>query len=77
MEADGLTAIRDKTGQITFICSKCRGAAEPAPGSQDKDQLPYLMVCTKCGAILGEWAFKDERAAAIDALAVKVFEATT
>jgi hypothetical protein len=60
----------DAHGEPTFECSSC---AAPAYGSAKKDKLGDLtqtMRCTKCHAVLGEWATIAEREDALSALQV-------
>jgi hypothetical protein len=60
----------DAHGEPTFECSSC---AAPAYGSAKKDALGELtqtMRCTKCHAVLGEWATIANREDALNALPI-------
>lgn len=60
----------DGHGEPTFECSSC---AAPAYGSAKKDALGDLtqtMRCTKCHAVLGEWASIADREEALNVLPI-------
>ena len=60
----------DTHGEPTFECSSC---AAPAYGSAKKDALGDLtqtMRCTKCHAVLGEWASIADREEALNVLPI-------
>lgn len=69
-----LTAMCKPSGEIVFSCPECHGLALPAYGAQDKDQLAYLMICSGCGIILGEWPTAQERTQDLKAFAAKAKE---
>jgi predicted RNA-binding Zn-ribbon protein involved in translation (DUF1610 family) len=52
---DGLAGVKNKNETVVFVCGECGVIAEQAYGAQNKDQLAYLLICPKCGTILGEW----------------------
>jgi len=58
---DGLAGVRNSAGTVVFVCSKCRTYPDHAYGAANKDQLVYLLVCSKCGRTLGEWASVEAR----------------
>ena len=60
----------DAHGEPTYECSDC---AAPAYGSAKKDALGDLtqtMRCTKCHAVLGEWATIADREDALNSLPI-------
>jgi hypothetical protein len=69
-----LTAISQPSGDVEFSCPKCHQLARPAFGSGDKGNVAYLMVCSGCGIVLGEWATAEERAKDLSELAAKAKE---
>jgi hypothetical protein len=69
-----LTVILKANGDVEFSCPQCHGIALPAIGAQDKDQLVYLMVRSKCGIGLGEWLTAEERNQDLKAFAAKARE---
>ena len=57
---DGLAGVRNSAGTIVFVCSKCRTYPDHAYGAPNKDQLVYMLVCSKCGRTLREWISIEE-----------------
>ncbi len=57
---DGLAGIKSK-GTVNFICDRCRAPVEYATGAQNKDQLAYILICSKCHKILGGWTSIEAR----------------
>ncbi|HXA76814.1 MAG TPA: hypothetical protein VNV41_06735 [Candidatus Acidoferrales bacterium] len=58
---DGLAGVRNSAGTIVFVCFKCRTYPDHAYGAPNKEQLVYMLVCSKCGRTLGEWISIEER----------------
>ena len=58
---DGLAGVKNSSGTIVFVCSKCRTYPDHAYGAPNKDQLVYMLVCPKCGRTLGEWVSIEAR----------------
>jgi hypothetical protein len=58
---DGLAAIPNAKGRIMFVCAKCGSLPENAYGAQNRDDLAYLLVCSKCALVLGEWPTTEDR----------------
>jgi predicted SprT family Zn-dependent metalloprotease len=57
-----LARIRKSDTAFIFVCPKCKTRPEQAPGSQNKDQLPYVWLCKKCGGrVLAEWLTLEDR----------------
>jgi hypothetical protein len=48
----GMTA---RNGTLIFVCSTCKAPPNFTFGARDKGALVYLMLCPKCGIVLGEW----------------------
>ena len=58
---DGLMGIKTNTGTVVFVCGKCGIPPENMYGAQNKDQLAYVLMCAKCGRVVGEWTSTEER----------------
>ena len=58
---DGLAGVKNDKGTVVFVCSKCGVFPDQAYGAQNKDQLAYILMCSKCGRIFGEWTTIEER----------------
>ena len=58
---DGLAGIKSSKGAVNLVCGKCRAPVEYATGAQNKDQLAYILICSKCHKILGEWTSLEAR----------------
>lgn len=69
-ELAGLKTNKDKT--IVFVCPKCRIVPDQAFGAQNADQLVRVLMCSKCGRVLAEWATIEERDKELSAFAHKV-----
>jgi hypothetical protein len=48
-----------------FLLRTCNGA-------QNKDQLAYVLMCAKCGRVVGEWTSVEEREKELREFAGKV-----
>ena len=56
-----LSEMKARNGTLIFICSTCKVPPNFTFGTRDKDELVYLMLCPKCGVVLGEWASLEAR----------------
>ncbi len=56
-----LAGMRARNGTIIFICSTCKVPPNFTFGANDKGELVYLMLCPKCGIVLGEWDTLEAR----------------
>lgn len=74
MAIERLAAIRTDAG-VKFLCPDCKVQATQAHGAQNKDELAYLIICSKCGNILGQWTTAEQRDAELKSLAEKAKEA--
>jgi len=69
---DGLKGLPTAKNTVVFVCAKCGIPPENAFGSQNKDQLVYLLICPKCQKTLGEWLTVQNREEEFRAFARKV-----
>lgn len=74
MGIQNLAVIHKPSGEVEFSCPECHGIAIPNNGAQDKEQLAYLMVCSACGIILGQWPTAQERTQDLKVLTAKAKE---
>lgn len=58
---DGLMGLKTNTGTVVFVCAKCGTFPENMYGAQNKDQLAYVLMCAKCGRVVGEWTTQEAR----------------
>jgi hypothetical protein len=56
-----LSGMRARNGTLIFICSTCKVPPNFAFGARAKGELVYLMLCPKCGIVLGEWETLEAR----------------
>ncbi len=56
-----LTGIRNEDGGVTLRCPRCGGSPEKQYGAQNRDQLAYVISCSVCHQILGEWTTAEDR----------------
>jgi hypothetical protein len=66
--------IQKMGGRLVFSCPKCGRPASPAYGSQNHDQLVYLLLCVNCPDTLAEWTTREEREKELRELAAKITE---
>ncbi|HXP69805.1 MAG TPA: hypothetical protein VOA88_11020 [Candidatus Dormibacteraeota bacterium] len=69
---DGLAGIKSGKGTVVFVCSKCRVVPDNALGAQNKGELVYMLICSKCGAALAEWDTIEAREKELREFAKKV-----
>jgi hypothetical protein len=69
---DGLMGHPTANNTIVFVCGNCGIPPENAFGSQNKDQLVYLLNCPKCQKTLGEWVTIQNQEEELRAFARKV-----
>ena len=56
-----LTGIRNRDGTVTLQCPDCRTVPEKQYGAPNEDHLAYILSCSKCQNILGQWTTAEER----------------
>jgi len=56
-----LSGMKARNGKIIFVCSTCKVPPNFTFGAQNKGELVYLMLCPKCGIVLGEWDSLEAR----------------
>jgi len=56
-----LSAMKARNGTLIFVCSTCKTPPNFTFGAQDKGELAFLMLCPKCGIVLGEWDTLEAR----------------
>ena len=71
MGIENLAVLNRPNGEVEFSCPECHGIATPNDGVADKEQLAYLLVCSKCRIILGQWPTAQERAQDLKVFAEK------
>jgi hypothetical protein len=55
MIEDHLSGMKARNGTCVFVCSTCRVPPNFTFGAKPGGELAYLMLCPKCGCVLGEW----------------------
>src|ERR1700691_983267 len=55
MVEDHLSGMKARNGTCVFVCSTCRVPPNFTFGAKPGGALSYLMLCPKCGCVLGEW----------------------
>jgi hypothetical protein len=50
-----LSGMKARNGTTIFVSSTCKVPPTFSFGAQDKGELVNLMLCPKCGVVLGEW----------------------
>jgi hypothetical protein len=58
---DGLAGVKNEKGTVVFVCGKCGALPEEAYGAQNRDQLAYILICSRCSRVFGEWTTIEER----------------
>jgi transcription initiation factor IIE alpha subunit len=53
--------MKARNGTLIFICSTCKEPPNFTFGAAQKGELVYLMLCPKCGLVLGEWDSVEAR----------------
>ena len=56
-----LSGMKARNGTLIFICSTCKEPPNFTFGAAQKGELVYLMLCPKCGLVLGEWDSLEAR----------------
>ncbi len=44
---NGLAGIKQDTGAVVVVCTKCRAIPDNALGAQNRAELVYMLVCPK------------------------------
>jgi hypothetical protein len=61
----------DKKGNIEVRCGKCQSKPEVASGAHDRDQMKYMLNCSKCGTTLVEYGSPAELASDLSKIVEK------
>jgi hypothetical protein len=69
---DGLMGVKTDKGTVVFVCAKCGRYPDNMYGTQNKAELVYVLMCEKCGKVVGEWATVEQREEELRAFAAKV-----
>jgi hypothetical protein len=56
-----LSGMKARNGTLIFVCSTCKTPPNFTFGAQGKGELALLMLCPKCGIVLGEWNSVEAR----------------
>ena len=56
-----LSAMKARNGTLIFVCSTCKTPPNFTFGAQHQGELVFLMLCPKCGIVLGEWDSLEAR----------------
>jgi transcription initiation factor IIE alpha subunit len=56
-----LSGMKARNGTVIFVCSTCKVPPNFTFGAHGKGELVYLMLCPKCGIVLGEWDSLEAR----------------
>jgi hypothetical protein len=56
-----LPGMKARNGTLIFVCSTCKTPPNFTFGARDKGELALLMLCPKCGIVLGEWNSVEAR----------------
>ena len=56
-----LSGMKARNGTIVFVCSTCKVPPSFTFGAQPTGDLVYMMICPKCGCVLGEWNSLEAR----------------
>lgn len=56
-----LGGMKARNGTIIFVCSTCKVPPNFTFGAHNNGELVYLMLCPKCGIVLGEWETLEAR----------------
>jgi NMD protein affecting ribosome stability and mRNA decay len=73
---DELMVSPTDSGTYIFLCAKCRALPEYAFGAKNKGELVYILVCSNCTHILGQWATIEERDRELREFAKKISSKT-
>lgn len=58
---DGLVGVKNDRGTVIFLCRDCGIPPSEAYGAQNESRLVFVLMCSKCGRVFGEWASRQER----------------
>lgn len=50
-----LSGMKARNGTLVFVCSTCKVPPNFSFGAHASGEMVYLMLCPKCGCVLGEW----------------------
>jgi hypothetical protein len=50
-----LSGMKARNGTVIFVCSTCKAPPNFTFGAHAQGKLVFLMLCPKCGIVLGEW----------------------
>ena len=51
-----LSGMKARNGTTLFACITCKTAPTFTFGAQDNCEAVHVMLCPKCGIVLGEWS---------------------
>jgi hypothetical protein len=64
-----LSGMKARNGTIIFICSTCKVPSIFTFGAKDDGILVYMILCQRCGIVLGEWDSLEARGSELSAFA--------
>jgi transcription initiation factor IIE alpha subunit len=56
-----LSGMKARNGTLVFVCATCKVPPNFTFGAQPNGELAYLMLCPKCGCVLGQWDSLEAR----------------
>lgn len=56
-----LSGMKARNGTLVFVCSTCKVPPNFSFGAHASGEMVYLMLCPKCGCVLGEWDSLEAR----------------
>ena len=68
--------VKTTKGTVVFVCAKDGTCPDNMYGATDKAELVYVLMCSKCGRVLGEWMTIEDREKELRAFAEKVKQQT-
>lgn len=66
-----LKAKQNSDRKVELRCPVCDGLAEEQRGAVSRDQMSYVLSCSRCQAILGEWLTESEMRLDLDAIVAR------
>jgi len=66
-----LKAKQNSDRKVELRCPVCDGLAEEQRGAVNRDQMPYVLSCSRCQTILGEWPTRQEMRLDLDAIVAR------
>ncbi|MFZ0521590.1 MAG: hypothetical protein WAL95_11240 [Candidatus Acidiferrales bacterium] len=56
-----LSGMKARNGTLVFVCTTCKVPPNFGFGAQANGAMVYLMLCPKCGCVLGQWETLEAR----------------